>query len=64
MRHLQKSGVNLHRFTPSPLPDDTHVKFIFIARVMGVKGLNEYLRDGLRKFAQWYKEFYKVGDMT
>ena len=41
---LPGSGVNLHQFTPSPLPDDTHVKFIFIARVTGVKGLNEYLR--------------------
>lgn len=40
---LPGSGVNLVQFTPKPLPDDEHVKFIFIARVMGVKGLMEYL---------------------
>ena len=40
---LPGSGVNLDQFTPKPMPDDICVRFIFIARVMRVKGLIEYL---------------------
>lgn len=40
---LPGSGVNLIQFTPKPMPADDEVKFIFIARVMRLKGINEYL---------------------
>ena len=40
---LPGSGVNLVQFTPRPYPEDSRVNFIYIARVMGVKGLVEYL---------------------
>ena len=40
---LPGSGVNLELFTPKPMPKDDTVNFIFIARVMRLKGINEYL---------------------
>lgn len=40
---LPGSGVNLQQFTPKPMPNDDTVNFIFIARVMRLKGINEYL---------------------
>ena len=40
---LPGSGVNLNQFTPKPMPADDEVKFIFIARVMRLKGIYEYL---------------------
>jgi len=40
---LPGSGVNLQLFTPKPMPKDDTVNFIFIARVMRLKGIDEYL---------------------
>lgn len=40
---LPGSGVNLKLFSPRPLPPDDEVNFLFLARVMRVKGLKEYL---------------------
>lgn len=37
------SGVNLHQFSVSNLPLDDEVNFIFIGRIMELKGINEYL---------------------
>lgn len=40
---LPGSGVNLQLFTLKPMPKDDTVNFIFIARVMRLKGIDEYL---------------------
>ena len=40
---LPGSGVNLQRFTATPMPNDEKVRFIFISRVMRQKGIEEYL---------------------
>lgn len=40
---LPGSGVNLEQFSLSPLPDDEVVNFIFIGRVMKLKGIDEFL---------------------
>lgn len=40
---LPGSGVNLNQFSLRELPKDDEVKFIFIARVMRLKGIDEYL---------------------
>lgn len=43
MELLPGSGVNLQLFNPKPMPADDTVNFIFIARVMRLKGIDEYL---------------------
>lgn len=40
---LPGSGVNLERHSFCPLPETDEVSFIYIGRVMGVKGIDEYL---------------------
>lgn len=40
---LPGSGVNLDQFTFSDLPPDDEINFIFIGRIMEVKGINQYL---------------------
>lgn len=40
---LPGSGVNLEQFSVAPLPDGDKVNFIFIGRVMRLKGIDEYL---------------------
>lgn len=40
LRVVNGSGVNLHEYAPSPLPD--RVTFILIARLLGAKGVREY----------------------
>lgn len=40
---LPGSGVNLEQYTLSEMPADDIVNFIFIGRVMGVKGVEQYL---------------------
>lgn len=40
---LPGSGVNLERFELSEFPSDKEVNFIFIGRVMKLKGIDEYL---------------------
>lgn len=40
---LPGSGVNLEQFSLLPLPDGDEVNFIFIGRVMKLKGIDEYL---------------------
>ncbi len=45
---LPGSGVNLYQFPFRPMPKDDTVKFIFIARVMRVKGIHEYLHAARR----------------
>lgn len=37
------SGVNLNQFSPRPMPSDDEINFAFIARVMRIKGILEYL---------------------
>ena len=41
---LPGSGVNLNQFSLRELPSDDEVGFIFIARVMKLKGIDEYLK--------------------
>ena len=40
---LPGSGVNLEQFSVAPLPEGDEVNFIFIGRVMKLKGIDEYL---------------------
>lgn len=40
---LPGSGCNLERHSFKPLPDTGHLKFIYIGRVMKLKGIDEYL---------------------
>lgn len=40
---LPGSGVNLKQFKQLDYPDDTKIRFLFIARVMKEKGIEEYL---------------------
>ena len=40
---LPGSGVNLDKFIPAPLPNGECVNFIFIGRIMKIKGIDEYL---------------------
>lgn len=41
---LPGSGVNLEKFKPLPYPSEESLHFIFIARVMKEKGIEEYLK--------------------
>lgn len=40
---LPGSGVNLDQFQVSDLPPDEEMNFIFIGRIMGIKGIDQYL---------------------
>lgn len=41
---LPGSGCNLQQHTFSPLPDDDETRFLFIGRVMKLKGIDQYLQ--------------------
>lgn len=41
---LPGSGCNLQQHTCMPLPDDDEIRFIFIGRVMKLKGIDQYLQ--------------------
>lgn len=41
---LPGSGCNLQQHVFKPLPDGTEIRFIFIGRVMKLKGIDQYLR--------------------
>ena len=41
---LPGSGVNLANFTVSPMPDDAETRFIYIGRVMGLKGIDQFIQ--------------------
>lgn len=45
---LPGSGVNLEQFSVAPLPDGDTVNFIFIGRVMKLKGIDEFLEAAKR----------------
>lgn len=51
---LPGSGCNLDEHTFKPMPEDDVIRFIFIARVMKLKGIDEYLEA-----AKIIKEKYK-----
>lgn len=60
---LPGSGVNIHRFEPIPYPqEDTSVKFIFIARVMKAKGIEQFF-DAAHEIRKKYPgtEFHVCG---
>lgn len=40
---LPGSGVNLHKFKPLPYPDDDKIVFLYMARIMKAKGIDEFL---------------------
>ena len=40
---LPGSGVNLSQHALTPMPDDGEIRFIYIGRVMAVKGIEQYL---------------------
>lgn len=41
---LPGSGVNLEMYQPLPYPSDETVEFVFIARILKAKGIEEYLK--------------------
>ncbi len=45
---LPGSGVNLEQFRPAPMPEGETLNFIFIGRVMKLKGIDEYLAAARR----------------
>lgn len=45
---LPGSGVNLDQFSVAPLPDSDDINFIFIGRVMKLKGIDEFLEAAKR----------------
>lgn len=59
---LPGSGVNLERFSVTPLPEGNGINFIFIGRVMKLKGVDEYL-DAARAIKERYPDtnFYIAG---
>ena len=59
---LPGSGVNLNQFSLKELPKDDEVGFIFIARVMKLKGIDEYL-EAAQKIKEKYSnvKFYIAG---
>ena len=50
---LPGSGVNLDQFRLEPLPEDKDINFIFIGRVMKLKGIDEFL-DAAKKIKAIY----------
>ena len=59
---LPGSGVNLEQFSVAPLPDGEDVNFIFIGRVMKLKGIDEFL-EAAKKTKEKYPNtnFYIAG---
>ncbi|MDO4740686.1 MAG: glycosyltransferase family 4 protein [Eubacteriales bacterium] len=41
---LPGSGVNLSHFHCSPMPEDEQTRFIYIGRVMGLKGIDQFIQ--------------------
>lgn len=41
---LPGSGVNLKKFKPLDYPDDSIIKFVYVARLMKAKGIEQYLK--------------------
>ena len=59
---LPGSGVNLEQFSVVPLPEGNEVNFIFIGRVMKLKGIDEFL-EAARRTKEKYPNtnFYIAG---
>lgn len=59
---LPGSGVNLEKFSVEPLPEGNEVNFIFIGRVMKLKGIDEFL-EAAKQIKERYKNtnFYIAG---
>lgn len=56
---LPGSGVDLSRFTLTPAPDDNKVKFLFIARMLYDKGIQQYV-DAARTLKQKYGDHVEL----
>ncbi len=50
---LPGSGVNLQRFAPLEYPSDETIEFVFIARIMKEKGIDQYLEAAERIRAKY-----------
>lgn len=57
---LPGSGVNIDKFVPLPYPKDKKIKFLYIARVMKTKGIDEFL-EAARKLESDNTEFQICG---
>lgn len=59
---LPGSGVNLEQFRLSPLPESVEVNFIFMGRVMKLKGMDEFLEAAKRTKEKYSNtNFYIAG---
>lgn len=57
---LPGSGVNLEQFCVSPLPKSEDVNFIFIGRVMKLKGIDEYLEAAKRIRKKYLNAYFYI----
>ena len=57
---LPGSGVNLQRFTPLEYPSDETIEFVFIARIMKEKGIDQYLAAAERIRAKYPKTRFHI----
>lgn len=59
---LPGSGVNLERYSFSPLPEGDTIKFAFISRIMKEKGIDQYL-EAAEEIKKWHNnvEFHVCG---
>lgn len=62
-QRIPGSGVNLERYTPQPFPNSDTIDFLFVARVMKEKGIDEYIKAA-KCIRKRYPEaiFHVLGD--
>lgn len=62
-KRIPGSGVNLEKFTVQPFPNSDTVDFLFIARIMKQKGIDEYI-EAARKVRETHPEavFHVLGN--
>ncbi len=59
---LPGSGVNLEQYALAPMPDDGEIRFLFIGRIMAVKGIDQYLHCAKEIRARYSNtRFYLAG---
>ena len=57
---LPGSGVNLEQFSLTPLPENENISFIFIGRVMKLKGIDEFLEAARRTRKKYPNTFFYI----
>lgn len=60
---LSGSGVNLETFSPKAYPSDKPLKFVFVGRIMHLKGFDLYLNAANYVSQKYDVQFYVVGEI-